>query len=384
MDTTTLPLHRSTTDTKVGGVCGGIAEHLRIDPLLVRVAVVLLALSWGVGLTLYGLAWLTIPAQGAEKSLAEQRIPALGSMAKPGRWALAIAVSIATMVLFQHLLPFGLWPAIIVAGTVAVGRRQAHRAPLTQQRRGAIGSQPSEFEQLAAQWQARVAQTRTGASPLQATPYVYAPVSPQIAPGATRAARQRWQGWRILLPALALSITMAAALGVARSVAGWPIADATIGAAFLIPLSMGIIVSAFLGRSKATFAIAIAVALCSVGALTGSGTSTAGPIALTYTSITDMPARISADTGPLDVDLSRITLTEDTARTISHDFGPVTVVIPRDVRVVVNYSVDVGEFAAPGYSVGGMNSTGTWTNEIKEGPTLTLTINNDVGAVTIR
>ena len=38
------PLHVSTTNKKILGVCGGIAETFDIDPTLVRLAVVLLCL----------------------------------------------------------------------------------------------------------------------------------------------------------------------------------------------------------------------------------------------------------------------------------------------------------------------------------------------------
>ena len=40
-------LHRSEHDRMIAGVCGGLAESLRVDPTLVRLAWVLLTLvSW--------------------------------------------------------------------------------------------------------------------------------------------------------------------------------------------------------------------------------------------------------------------------------------------------------------------------------------------------
>src|SRR5665647_2880111 len=54
---TTDLLHRSVTDARVAGVCGGIAERYRIDPLLVRLAAVIIALSSGVVLVLVGMAF---------------------------------------------------------------------------------------------------------------------------------------------------------------------------------------------------------------------------------------------------------------------------------------------------------------------------------------
>jgi phage shock protein C len=40
-------LHRSRTDKKIFGVCGGIGETYDIDPTLIRIIVVFLALATG-------------------------------------------------------------------------------------------------------------------------------------------------------------------------------------------------------------------------------------------------------------------------------------------------------------------------------------------------
>ena len=51
----------SVTDKKIAGVCGGIAEYFNIDPTLVRVLTVVLAVLFGSGFLAYLLAWLIIP-----------------------------------------------------------------------------------------------------------------------------------------------------------------------------------------------------------------------------------------------------------------------------------------------------------------------------------
>ena len=61
-------IRRSTADKKLAGVCGGVARHWNVDPILVRVGWVLLALSGGVGVVLYVAAWLLVPADGATTS----------------------------------------------------------------------------------------------------------------------------------------------------------------------------------------------------------------------------------------------------------------------------------------------------------------------------
>jgi len=54
-------LYRSRKDKVLGGVCGGIAEYFEIDPVLVRLLCVLVALLGGAGVIAYIIAWIIIP-----------------------------------------------------------------------------------------------------------------------------------------------------------------------------------------------------------------------------------------------------------------------------------------------------------------------------------
>ncbi len=56
-------LYRSKTDRKIAGVCGGIAEYFNIDPTLVRLCTVLLALFVGGGVIAYIVCALVIPEE---------------------------------------------------------------------------------------------------------------------------------------------------------------------------------------------------------------------------------------------------------------------------------------------------------------------------------
>jgi phage shock protein C len=63
-------LRRSADDRMLAGVAGGIARYLDVDVTLVRVVIAALALLNGIGLALYIVAWLLLPADGADQSLA--------------------------------------------------------------------------------------------------------------------------------------------------------------------------------------------------------------------------------------------------------------------------------------------------------------------------
>jgi len=56
-------LYRSRKDRKIAGVCGGLAQYFGIDPVIPRLAWVLLALGAGLGILAYLIAWLIIPVE---------------------------------------------------------------------------------------------------------------------------------------------------------------------------------------------------------------------------------------------------------------------------------------------------------------------------------
>jgi phage shock protein C len=58
-------LQRSTQDRFIAGVCGGLGEYFRVDPLLIRLAWVIATLAWGVGIIAYVAAWIFVPEDGA-------------------------------------------------------------------------------------------------------------------------------------------------------------------------------------------------------------------------------------------------------------------------------------------------------------------------------
>ncbi len=59
----TVRLTRSETDKKIAGVCGGLANYLDLDPVLVRLAFVVLTLASGVGILLYIILAIITPKE---------------------------------------------------------------------------------------------------------------------------------------------------------------------------------------------------------------------------------------------------------------------------------------------------------------------------------
>jgi phage shock protein C len=123
-------LRRRRDDRVVGGVCGGLADHLGVDPVVIRVAAVILALADGVGVLAYLIAWAVIPE-------AEERAvpPHDGPSGVAHRTTAAAVVGLAlvaagTVLLVEQVLPDAgrvLWPSLLVllglGIAVAGGRR---------------------------------------------------------------------------------------------------------------------------------------------------------------------------------------------------------------------------------------------------------------------
>ena len=63
MSTLTQKLTRSRSERMVAGVCGGLAKYFNIDPTIVRLAFVVMALAGGPGVLLYIILWIVTPCE---------------------------------------------------------------------------------------------------------------------------------------------------------------------------------------------------------------------------------------------------------------------------------------------------------------------------------
>ena len=125
-------LMRSETDRMVAGVCGGLATYLGVDPVLVRLAFVILLLASGVGLAIYGILWLVMPTESRVPP--EIRIMDEGASdpsAYKARFGQSATVGIVLILLGAFLMlghwggaPSYIWPVILIgAGLFYLIRR---------------------------------------------------------------------------------------------------------------------------------------------------------------------------------------------------------------------------------------------------------------------
>ena len=118
-------LVRRTGGRVVGGVAGGLADHLGVDVFKVRMAFVLLSALVGAGLVAYGLLWIFTPGgNDAAKPTGDERRQAIG-LALLG---LGLAVTVGW--LFQGTAAKVIAPIVVVAvGAALVWREYDVAAP---------------------------------------------------------------------------------------------------------------------------------------------------------------------------------------------------------------------------------------------------------------
>ncbi|MTD14312.1 PspC domain-containing protein [Nakamurella sp. YIM 132087] len=153
---------RSAGDRKIAGVAGGLGRALGVDPVVLRVAFVVLTIFGGFGALLYVLGWLLLPDERDEVSAAEALI-GRGRSSVPPVLAVGLAViaAISLISIFSWGLPF--WPLVIIGAIIAVKvarRRNRFGGDWDQhaeRRARRFAEQSGRWEQRADQWASQIA-----------------------------------------------------------------------------------------------------------------------------------------------------------------------------------------------------------------------------------
>jgi phage shock protein PspC (stress-responsive transcriptional regulator)/predicted membrane protein len=115
-------LERSREGRWLGGVCAGLGRYFNLSPMIYRIAFIALALAGGTGILLYVAAWLVIPDDGVEDSIAADAIK--GHRDRPwllvGVGLLGFAAILALSSARVWPSPGNLWVAAAIAGAAIV------------------------------------------------------------------------------------------------------------------------------------------------------------------------------------------------------------------------------------------------------------------------
>lgn len=128
-------LTRSTSDSVIGGVAGGLGRHLGIDPLALRIGFVILAFAGGLGILAYLAFLVFVPSDDPSKPLrwGAARIVGAGLLVIAGLvvltpdwfvgpWLfLLLAAGVVAYLLVRVLRDEGASPASSIAAKIAIG-----------------------------------------------------------------------------------------------------------------------------------------------------------------------------------------------------------------------------------------------------------------------
>lgn len=330
----------------IGGVCSGIATRLNIDPVLVRIAAVLAGLFFGVGITVYLLAWALLPDDAgsihAERAWRERH---------PGSVILVVITALSVLNigdrndrgggtgLFAVLVAGGLWYLLTrsttaqrVAGLGTGGAAADRPVPEPLASRD---PQPHPYPQ-----------DRLPGEPLW-TP----PKPAYAAPAAQAAPRRRTGGPFALLLALGLSLLVyhgtQALLPADQSTA--QLLGMT---AVVIVLALMVVVLGLAGRrggllSLITPLLAIGVAAASFGGSSLGVDLDAGMGERTWrpTTVADLQGTYEWAFGDAVLDLSALDATAVAGKTtkVRLGMGQLKVIVPENAPVTMNASVRGGQ-----------------------------------------
>lgn len=378
-----VELRRSPADqARIAGVCAGLATTWRVDPLIVRIAFVVLALGGGIGFTLYAVAYALSVGPSGEAAPLDRMLPQWRRWSQRRLTWTIIALCVVTAIVLAPFVPVGLLPSVIVLAMWWVGiERPRRQAVADRQARAAAPASAPVDPQVAAFWShpdpvGLYAPPQPPAAPL---------VDPRVRLARRRCVRLAWVG--LALMGLAMSAVSVISLRHRLPWVAYP-------AAALLVIGVMLMVGSQIGRPKGFLALGVIVALITAGGLadhtaatvTQSGHGTAFSSPSDHTKITheaDLPEQITRDVGSIDLDLSQLELTADRSLIVTVDTGSLRVRIPEGTRVAIDYSCDMGSARIlDRVTKSGPDISGS-VSDPGEGPVLHLTVHSDLGSVEV-
>ena len=405
------PVRRSTDGAVVTGLCASLARRWHLDPIVLRVALVVLSLFAGLGVAVYVGAVLLVPKEGSGEFPVRDVLPFTRTWSAPAVIGSVVGLGLLIMATLGGLSPLGIGPAIGLGFLWYFGFHRNRPAASTQPHRstGSPAALPTgtDFERAAATWQARVAEHRAQSSlmfpgpaenaPSQVPPLQFfgapTPSDPpaslvHFAPAAVEHRRHRatspgWV-WPLTLLMIGLSLAALVLLGAATPAIFWAVA--------LGWVAVALVVSAFVGRPRWLLASGLALALAmtlSLAPVQRIRDLSVGEQAWTYVTAAELPASRTLDAGEVVIDLSKLTLTTDTTVDFRLRAGTMRVVLPAGTTTDVTWSVNAGSVQSElmmgdGDVHDGLNLSGGFADAVASGPTLHLNLHVDLGELVVR
>jgi phage shock protein PspC (stress-responsive transcriptional regulator) len=304
---------------KAGGVATGIALRFQIDPVIVRIAFVALALSGGVGVPLYLAGWLLLPEEGDEVSPLESLINKGHSSMPQGRTILLGLLMFPALAFtfdgggFQIVVTL----AAAVACIYLLQKNRGHLQPAV-----TLADTP-------------VAPTVPGApawDPLGAAPFAWdlPEPAPRPQPPAPRPRKPR-----VALLTMGVATMVVAGSAIAGIWSPWFTPVHVIGLLVAV-LAAGLLVGSFVGAGRSLIWLLVPLSVVGFGMTTikfdGTGTSVSS-YNETPKALADVRDRYETSVGSIQLDLRELPDSGSVRTAIEVELGEAVVRVPKNADV---------------------------------------------------
>lgn len=386
------PLRRSQSDRVIAGVAGGFGRWLGIDPVIVRVVLVVLAVFGGSGLLLYAIGWLFIPDEGSSTSSADAFFRDSRRQGSTARTVLIVIGVIVAVIIGLNLMgwAFGGWGG---GGSVllllAVGGLVLYLV-----NRPTPPAVPPDGTPVSA-----------GAPPADTTPIAYAYGGSGQYPGYAATASSpmpppppRERSY-LGLATLSLAVLVTGVLVSLDVTGAVDLAPVVVPGAALAILGAGILIGAWAGRARWLLWFAIPTLLVTIaasfvpadlGARMRLGVENGvGERSWSPTTVLEAQRRHDLGIGSARLDLTDLVIPTGVTTVpvdASVGLGELVVIVPDDVRVIVDAGVGLGELRIDGVprdSEPDPSFDGELPGGPIDGPVIDLTLSTDLGSLEV-
>ncbi len=348
------------------GVCGAFARATNTDPVLWRVVLAVLTIFGGIGAMIYLIAWLLLPADGDTAS----PIEALAGRGQSRTSTVRTILGTVILVLFiagYMSEPFRAAPllAILLLGGVLLlllrDRSRNRDSAATPAYAGgpAYAAGTGYPAGYAAPGYPPSAPTPAGAPLLPPPPFapygpfVTPPPPPPVAPPTfSRPPKPPKPRSRLGLLTFSVMLLVLGGLAVAN-LAGIHVTPVAFIAAALGVVGLGLLIGTWVGRSYGLIPLGIALSLALGGGYAAlnhgewpDGWTGAGDVTWAPPTVDAMRSSYHQNVGDATLDLSNVDFS-NTSRTVEVDvgvdIGSLKIILPPDVDVTVDATVDIGD-----------------------------------------
>jgi phage shock protein PspC (stress-responsive transcriptional regulator) len=429
---------------KIAGVAAGIANRYRIDPVLVRVGLVVAAIYGGAGILVYLLGWLFLPEEDDDASPIEAVLGRGRSSTSSGFTVLLCIITVPVMGWFFGGSPMGTFPTwmslLVMAGLLyllhqsrgglgPVPPAQATPAPEPMSMPMSMPMptpMPMPMPSMSMPTTPLTPPTAPMTAPVTAPTSSQVPLPPPVGTPVTatpppvasdeRTTPPAWDplgaapfAWDLPEPAapepeepepparrhksrigtVTIGLALVAAAGMSFAMGGWITPQHIVGVVLAV-LGLGMVAGAFVrgGRGLIGLAVPLSVAglaltMVSPGGYDGLGDLTARPT--TTAAVQDSYER---SIGDVTLDLTALPAEGVVETEASTDVGTVEVIVPENADVTVECRADKGNADCLGQSAEGLDSEiDEFTDNGADGPgglRIILQARTDTGSVEVR